>query len=85
MPQGQHVVTAVARDAAGNTQTSPGLTINLSQMDVQVENGPGNVAGKADSGDTVTFSSAPINPNTVMLGGTAQRRPAVRPGALPDA
>ncbi len=66
---GQHVVTATARDAAGNTQTSPGVTINLSQMDVQVDNGPGNVAGKADSGDTVTFSfGRPVNPNTVMLG-----------------
>ena len=38
---GQHMITAVARDAAGNLGTSPGVVVNLSGMDVQIENGTG--------------------------------------------
>jgi arylsulfatase A-like enzyme len=73
VPLGQHVVTAVARDAAGNQTTSPGVTVNLSQMDVQVENGSG-VARKPDSGDTITYTfGRPINPNTVVLGWTGTK------------
>jgi hypothetical protein len=69
VPQGQHVVTAVGTDAAGNQTTSAGVTVNLSGMDVQAENGPGNVLGKPDSGDTITYSfGRPINPSTVRLG-----------------
>ena len=63
------MITAVAEDAAGNTRASPGVTVNLSAMDVQIDNGPGNVAGKPDSGDTITFSyGRPISPGTVALG-----------------
>jgi arylsulfatase A-like enzyme len=65
---GQHQLTAVARDAAGNTRTSAVAPINVSDMDVQVDNGPG-IAGKVDTGDTVTFSyGRPIAPGTVALG-----------------
>jgi hypothetical protein len=70
VPLGQHTVTAVATDAAGNQGTSPGVIVNLSQMDVQAENGGGsNVRGKPDSGDTITYTfGRPVNPNTVVLG-----------------
>lgn len=69
IPQGQHVVTAVATDAAGNQTTSPGVTVNLSGMDVQTANGLGNVLGKPETGDTITYSfGRPINPGTVRVG-----------------
>jgi arylsulfatase A-like enzyme len=69
VPAGQHMITAVARDAAGNTSTSPGVVVNLSQMDVQIGNGSGNVLGKPETGDTITyFFGRPVNPNTVVLG-----------------
>jgi arylsulfatase A-like enzyme len=69
VPQGQHVITAVASDAAGNLTTSPGVTVNLSDLDVQAENGPGGVLGKPDTGDSVTYSfGRPINPYTVQVG-----------------
>lgn len=66
---GQHVITAIARDAAGNETQSAGVTINLTDMDVQTQNGAGGVLGKPDTGDTVTYSfGRPINPSTVQLG-----------------
>ena len=81
---GQHVITAVAEDAAGNTRASPGVTVNLSAMDVQIDNGPGNVAGKPDSGDTITFSyGRPISPGTVALGWNGVKPTSCAPPAPP--
>jgi hypothetical protein len=81
---GQHVITAVAEDAAGNTRTSPGVTVNLSGMDVQIENGAGNVAGKPESGDTITYSfGRPINPNTVALSWNGVKPTSCAPPAPP--
>lgn len=68
VPAGQHVITATARDGAGNLGTSPGVIVNLGGMDVQAVNGPGTPR-KADSGDTITYSfGRPVNPSTVQFG-----------------
>jgi arylsulfatase A-like enzyme len=69
VPPGQHVITAIASDAAGNQTTSPGVTINLSDMDVQTENGSSSTLGKADTGDSVIYTfGRPINSFTVQVG-----------------
>jgi hypothetical protein len=82
--QGQHVITAVAKDAAGNSRTSADVTINLSQMDVQIENGSGNLPGKPDNGDSITFSyGRPINPGTVALGWSGAMPASCAPPAPP--
>jgi hypothetical protein len=68
VPPGQHQISAVATDLAGNQAESAPVTVNLSSMDVQVQNGTGTL-NKPDSGDTITFSfGRPINPNTVQIG-----------------
>src|SRR5439155_18346919 len=69
---------------AGNQATSPGVTINLSQMDVQTENGPGNVRGKPDSGDSITYTfGRPINPAMVLLGWDGSKPISCTAPALP--
>jgi hypothetical protein len=82
--QGQHVITAAAEDAAGNVRTSAGVTVNLSGMDVQVENGSGNLRGKPDIGDTITYSfGRPVNPVTVALGWNGAKPVSCDPPAPP--
>ncbi|PWU19328.1 MAG: hypothetical protein C5B48_13705 [Candidatus Rokuibacteriota bacterium] len=68
VPPGQHSISAVATDAAGNQSESAPVTVNLSSMDVQVNNGSGT-RSKPDTGDTITYSfGRPVNPGTVQLG-----------------
>jgi len=68
LPPGQHTVSAVATDAAGNQAESAPVTVNLSSMDVQTQNGSGT-RNKPDTGDTITYTfGRPINPSTVQIG-----------------
>ena len=68
VPPGQHSISAVATDAAGNQTESAPVTVNLSSMDVQVDNGSGTL-NKPDTGDTITYSfGRPVNPSTVQIG-----------------
>ncbi|MBI4611879.1 MAG: hypothetical protein HY726_23050 [Candidatus Rokubacteria bacterium] len=45
-PNGSHTLTAVARDAAGNTATSPGVTVSVSNTSASGPTGSGGLAAE---------------------------------------
>ncbi|HVL63810.1 MAG TPA: Ig-like domain-containing protein [Actinomycetota bacterium] len=73
LPEGSYVVRAVARDAAGNTgSSSSSFTIDRTRpsgVDVQTANASGGTVGRAESGDTITFTySEPLDPDSILAG-----------------
>lgn len=63
-----------ATDAAGNADTVGGFTVTIDNTppagaDVQTANASGGIVGRAETGDTVTFTfSEPIEPDSILAG-----------------
>ena len=75
LPAGTYNYTISMTDAAGNSRTQSGFSVVVdntvpSATDIQTANG-GAIAGRADQGDTITFTySEPIDPNSILAGWT---------------
>ena len=73
---GTYAYSLTSADAAGNQGTQTGYFVIVDNTaptaaDVQTTNKTGNVAGRPDIGDTVTFTfSEPIDPESVLPGWT---------------
>jgi arylsulfatase A-like enzyme len=68
---GQHVLSAVARDAAGNTTTKTlDVTVDNGGIDIQATSG-GAVVGRPDTNDVITYSfGTPMDPASIYPGWT---------------
>ncbi len=79
LPEGSRTFSIAATDVAGNGATQGGFSVSVdntrpSGSDVQTANASGGTAGRAETGDTITFTfSEPIEPGSVLAGwdGTA--------------
>lgn len=71
---GAKAFSITATDSAGNGATQGGLTVTVdntppSGADVQTANASGGTVGRAETGDTITFTfSEPIEPDSVLAG-----------------
>jgi hypothetical protein len=74
LPEGTYSYTLSLSDVAGNTRTQSGLSVVVdntapSASDVQSANASGGTAGRAEAGDTVTYTfSEPPDPNSILSG-----------------
>ncbi|MGH2786033.1 MAG: hypothetical protein ACRDJ1_12285 [Actinomycetota bacterium] len=72
---GTYNYTIAMTDAAGNSRTQTGLSVVVdntvpSATDIQTANG-GAIAGRADQGDTITYTfSEAMDPNSILAGWT---------------
>jgi hypothetical protein len=70
---GTYTYSLTLTDVAGNSQTQSGFSVSVDNTgptgtDVQTANG-GSISGRADAGDTISFSfSKAIDPNSVLSG-----------------
>ena len=71
---GSKAFTITARDVAGNAVTQSGFNVTVdntrpSAADVQTANTSGGTVGRAETGDTITFTfSEPIEPDSILAG-----------------
>jgi hypothetical protein len=83
LPAGSATYTLTATDAASNSKTETGFSVAVENtapaaVDVQAANGVGGTAGKAELGDTITFSfSEPIDPDSILDGWSGASTAAV--------
>jgi hypothetical protein len=71
LPNGTRAFTVTGIDAAGNSATTGGTVLidntAATGVDVQTANGPGNVAGRAEEGDSIIWTfSEPIQPASLL-------------------
>ncbi|MHB8624537.1 MAG: Ig-like domain-containing protein [Sulfuricaulis sp.] len=65
---GAHTVTATARDAAGNTTTSAGVSVTVSNADTQPPSVPTNVSASAISSSQINLSWTASTDNVGVTG-----------------
>jgi hypothetical protein len=74
LSEGAKAFTVTAVDGAGNSTTQGGFAVTVdntppSATDVQTANASGGVVGRAETGDTITYTfSEPIEPASVLAG-----------------
>lgn len=74
LSEGAKSFSITAVDGAGNSATQGGFTVTVdntppSGVDVQTANASGGTVGRAEAGDTITFTfSEPIEPGSILAG-----------------